>query len=55
MYIITIEAFRKNAKRHIFHKFDTIQDADAFVVRYLKDAKYKYSLYTGNWELIKVY
>lgn len=55
MYYITITAKRKNAKRHIAKKVNTIEDAKKspfYNYAKEKDCKYNYEIYTGKWDFV---
>lgn len=47
-YILTYKAKRKNAKRHIYGRYDSIQDC----MKHVDNKHYDFSIYTGNWELV---
>lgn len=53
MYYLTITAKRKNAKRHIFGRYETLDEA----VSRVKDInpRYRIEIYTGNWQIVRSY
>ena len=51
-YILTITAKRKDAKRHIARKSNSIDDLRTFGRKNLNDC-YKVDIYTGDWKLIE--
>lgn len=53
MYILTITARRKNAKRHIVDKSADINDLRKLANNVNGDL-YVIEIYTGGWELVEV-
>ncbi len=53
MYILTITARRKNAKRHIVDKSTDINDLRKLANNVNGD-RYVIEIYTGRWDLVEV-
>lgn len=53
MFYVTLTAKRKNAKRHIQHKCNTMEEVKKWVDWY-KDSPYIVGVYTGKWEKVEV-
>lgn len=51
-YILTTTSRQKNAIRHIFKRFKTLEECEKFAARYI-DGKYNLDIYTSQWYLVK--
>lgn len=51
-YILTYTLRQKNAKRHIFKRFNTLVECEKFAGRFL-DEKFDLDIYTSKWDLVK--
>ena len=48
-YILTYKAKRKNAKRHIWGRYNTIEECK----RNATNNNYEFSIYNSKWDLIE--
>jgi hypothetical protein len=48
-YILTYKAKRKNAKRHIWGRYSTIEECK----RNATNSNYEFSIYNSKWDLIE--
>lgn len=52
MYILTITAKRKSARRHIVSKYRTLEEARR-MFDILNNRRYIIEIYTGNWQFVE--